>query len=148
MREFNLENLDCETLRRRRRSVDINIADDQSRRDSLNAQIRRVEILKADKEFELEQVGQPPLPGLPSPNRRRPGKRPKPGAFGVAITAADLADSRAENAIERRRLWSEIREYDATLQGLRQARFERQERLNELIAGRALITEALDRKRC
>lgn len=148
MSEFNLESLSCEILRRRQSSLNSNIGRDQRLRDSLRAQVRQVEIQRADKQFELDQIGKPPIPGLPSPDGGRSRRRRRPGLPGIVITAVDAVSTPVDNAMERRRLKRDIRALNGRLRVLRQDLFDRQEKLNELIAGRGLINTALRNKRC
>ena len=147
MSDFNLESLSCETLRRRR-NLNADIGRDQRLRDSLRAQIRKVEVQRADKQFELDQIGQPPIPGLPSPEGGRSRRRRRPGLHGIVMTAADAVSTPVDNAMERRRLKRDIRVFDKRLRELRQDLFDRQGKLNDLIAGRALIITALRNKGC
>ena len=140
-----MERFDCEALREKRaRAISI-IADDQRLRDSLAAQIRNIEIQIAHKRADMEQLrsrpSEPTLPGFVSLDRTGRPRRPR-----FSDLAADIAQATAQQVQDRQdinRLTDDIARLEARLPPLRQALWDRIERLNEAISARACVTTAM-----
>lgn len=145
-----LERFDCEALAEKRARANSDIADDQRLRDSLVAQIRHIEIQIAHRRADIEQLRHrlpvPNLPGFVSI-----GRTDRLGRYRLGDQAVDSAPAAAQFVQARRdtrRLEGEIEGLEARLPALRQALWDRTERLNEAIASRACINTARRAKGC
>jgi predicted nucleic acid-binding Zn-ribbon protein len=140
----------CEELREKRRRANLNIASDQRDRDRLVSEIRRIEIQIADKRAEIRRIqNRLPDPSIQSlvPTDDHGRKRP-PKPWEIVVDVVQAAASPAQNRFTIQQLEREIGELETDLPDLRQRRWDRQERLNEMIAGRACINDAMRRKGC
>lgn len=145
-----MERFDCEALREKRARAISVIADDQRLRDSLAAQIRNIEMQIAHKRADMEQLRsrlpEPTLPGFVGVDRTGRPRRPR-----LSDLAVDIAQATAQQVQDRRvinRLSDDIVRLEARLPPLRQALWERTERLNEAISARACITTTMRNKGC
>ena len=145
-----MERFDCEALREKRARAISVIADDQRLRDSLVAQIRNIEIQIAHKRADIDQLRsrlpEPTLPGFVTI-----GTIGRLGRYRLGDLAVDSSPAAAQYVQARRdtrRLEVEIETLERELPALRQALWERTERLNEAISARACITTAMRNKGC
>lgn len=109
MARCNLElmaSFSCEDLREKRERAESNIREDQRRKQSLEAQIRRIEIEIADNRAEIGRLrNQTPLHSLLGPVRRDDASRSKPPKpYEIVLSAAQAAADYFPNRSEIRRL--------------------------------------------
>ncbi|WP_375547771.1 hypothetical protein ABWI01_08650 [Oceanicaulis alexandrii] len=145
-----LERFDCEALAEKRARANSVIADDQRLRDSLVAQIRHIEIQIAHKRADIEQLrhrlSEPSPPGFISIGRT--GRLGRYRLGDLAVNSAPAAAQFVQARRVTRRLEGEIKALERELPALRQALWDRTERLNEAIASRACINTARRAKGC
>lgn len=140
----------CEELREKRERAESNIREDQRLKQSLEAQIRRIEIEIANNRAEIRRLrNQTPLPSLPGPVRRDNAGRPKPPKpHEIVLSAAQAAADYFPNRSEIRRLEGEIGALERRRQGLRPQYMTRLERWNEAQDSRGCIIRAMREKGC
>ncbi len=143
----------CDQLREKRTRANLNIAADQRDERRLEAEIRRIEIEIANLEAEIDRIRRRPVePALPGPVDRSGRRKPKkPSWFGAVETAIDVVQAGAQpilNRTEIRELEAEVRVLEAELPDRRRNLWNRQERLNESIASRGCINQAMRAKGC
>ena len=143
----------CDELRVKRTRAISNIAADQRDKRRLEAEIRQIGIQIAHKEAEIERIKNRPvfpvLPGRSDQNdRRKPGRPGRPGIFGVVGDVAQGAAEPVQGRFEVRELEGEIRGLERRRADRRRRLWNRQERLNEAIASRQCINDAMREKGC
>lgn len=140
----------CDELREKRRRAQINVAEDQRDKRRIEAEIRAIEIRVANLEAQIDRIRRrPPEPVLPGPFDPAAGRKPrKPSPLEPIIDIVGVAAQPIRDQIERRRLEGRIRTLEARLPSLRRDLWDRQERLNEMIAARSCINQAIRAKGC
>ena len=140
----------CEELREKRERAESNIREDQSLKQNLEAQIRRIEIQIADKRAEINRLRrQTPSPSLPgSVDRDNSGRPKRPKPYEIILAAGQVAVDYVSAPLDIRRLEGDIDDLERDRQRLLPEYMNRLERWNEAIDGRSCIIRAMREKGC
>ena len=140
----------CDELREKRMRADINIMNDKRKIEDISAAIRRENINISNTEAKINELrSEPPQPSVSAPiSTDRDGKPRTPGRFETAIEVIEGVAAPIYNWREIRRLESDIDNAEERVRDLLRDLADRNERYDEMLAGRECIKTAMRRKGC